>query len=157
MSGNINFELRKAQPGDKEYVLECTRRMLEELTGSVSLPDLEGAGAAFDRLVSNEDLGCIFIAVATGGDIGGIINISKQYSITRGGQYAVVQELWLHETLRSLSGGMRVLRDVEKYCAENGIKRIEVELPTGPGASNAAEFYRRNGYLDGGIVKYKTL
>jgi GNAT superfamily N-acetyltransferase len=158
MSGYINFELRKARPEDKEYVLECVQKMHKELSGSDSLPDLEGAGEAFDKLISNEGLGCVYIAVATGGDIAGIINISRQYSITHGGQYAIIQELWLHETLRSISGGMIVLRAVEDYCIKNGIKYIEAAIPALPGASQyAADFYKRNGYFDGGKVKYKRL
>jgi branched-chain amino acid aminotransferase len=154
----MDWIVRPARHTDEHKVIEAIRSLCTELRGKdVKLPEI--AADVFQRIISNTIPGAVFIAETTDGNLIGCATVFIQEVIFRGGSYALIQELWVHPSHRSLSVGAALVRSVEEFCREQSLKRLEVCLPheSFVNFNKTQKFYGRIGFADNGPYMAKMV
>src|SRR5215467_4258401 len=100
---------------------------------------------AFTALLSNEQLGSIWIIQSDGRDVGYVV-LTFSHSMTVGGLVAVVDDFYIQRAFRGAGLGKAAMGEVRNYCATHGIRAIHVE--TGRDNSVALTVYRWAGFLE---------
>lgn len=121
--------VRSANINDEIKVLEAIRLFVEELRAKPNINLPENAKNVFRRIVNGVIPGTVLVAETTDSEIIGCATVSIQEVIYKGGEYALLQELWVHPSYRSHSVGNSLICAVENFCRESSIRRLEVCLP----------------------------
>lgn len=155
----MDWIVRLAIHTDEHEVIEAIRSLCAELRAKPDVKVPETASDVFQRIISNMIPGAVFIAETTDGNLIGCATVSVQEVIFRGGPYALIQELWVHPSYRSLSVGAELVRSVEEFCREHSLKRLEVCLPHESFVTfnKTHKFYGRVGFVDNGPYMAKMI
>jgi len=73
----------------------------------------------------------------------GIISISEGQAIYAGGEYGIINDMYVKPEFRSLNIGQQLINKTKKIAAAKGWKRIEVTAPT-DGNKRTVQFYEKN-------------
>jgi branched-chain amino acid aminotransferase len=155
----MDWIVRPARNTDEQEVIEAIRSLCAELRGKRDVKLPATAAEVFQRIISNTIPGAVFIAETTDGILIGCATVSIQEVIFRGGPYALIQELWVHPSHRSLSVGAALVRSVEEFCRVRSLKRLEVCLPHESFVTfnKTHKFYGRVGFADNGPYMAKMV
>lgn len=136
----MDIDLRAAEGGDLDLVLG----MIQGLYASDHIPLEEPrARRALAELLADPSLGKAWLVVA-GGEVIGYAVVTLGYSLEFGGRYALLDELFIHETHRGRGAGRQVLRRLEEAGRALGLQAVRLEVErTNRGAR---ELYRRAGF-----------
>lgn len=150
MKNNEHWIIRSAHQEDCHNVLQGISYLLAELrhVDEVALP-VESA-QAYQNIIDHPDQGAIWIAETPNSlsSIAGLITVCIVNSIHVGGEYALIQELWVHPDFRSSGIGEQLIKHVEQYCEEKDIVNIEVCIPKRSfvNFNKTHLFYMNNGF-----------
>ncbi|MBD3921698.1 GNAT family N-acetyltransferase [Paenibacillus sp. PR3] len=155
----MGWIVRPAVKTDEHEVLEAIRSLCAELREKPDVKLPASASDVFQRIINNTITGAVFIAETTEGNLVGCATVSVQEVIFRGGPYALIQELWVHPSYRSLSVGAALVRSVEGYCRKHSLKRLEVCLPDESFVTfdKTLKFYGRVGFAENGPYMAKVV
>ncbi|MED4015202.1 GNAT family N-acetyltransferase [Sutcliffiella cohnii] len=155
----MDWKVRTANMNDEAQVLEAIRLFVEELSGKPDNKLPENAKNVFRRIVNSVIPGTVLVAETEDNEIIGCATVSIQEVIYKGGAYALLQELWVHPSYRSLSVGNSLISAVENYCRDSAIKRLEVCLPDKSFHTfdKTYNFYQRNRFFDNGPYMAKKV
>ncbi len=132
---------RIADASDSAVISMLLAALFEEVEGS---PEAEEIYAIFAEM-EEDDSHSTLLALDKDDDIVGIVTIVECLSISAGGKYGVINELYVVPEYRSEGVG-KMLVDEVKALAENlGWKRIELTTP-GDEFSKTIRFYEREGF-----------
>lgn len=146
--------LRTARPGDAKLIAQAVQSLLTELGGPGPQFTLAGAERAAESLISNPALGfALIIEDSQAVEVVGIATVSAVHAVRAGGDYGVLQELWVAPSYRSADHGARLLHAVEKEASRRGWPMVEVSLPLSGYAElpKLTKFYERAGYGQAGM------
>lgn len=79
----------------------------------------------------------------------GFISLCPSYSLYAGGEFGIIQELFVRSAYRSNKLGSKLLMKAKEYGKQAGWKRIEVATPPLPQFDQSFMFYENNGFSDG--------
>jgi GNAT superfamily N-acetyltransferase len=139
------WSVRLATPADVEPVVDAVAQLLLELGGTP--PDRDAMHTATRALLDDRDAGVVLVAEGHTGLVG-LLAASLQTAIHIPGRYALIQDLWVHPSLRSNHVGAALIAALVELARQTGIARLEVGLPRdGFAAIDATTaFYARNGF-----------
>ena len=110
------------------------------------------------ELVDDHSLGAAFVA-RVDHEVIGMLAASWQFAIHVPGEYATIQDLWVHPAWRSRSIGGDLIDALVDVCRGRGVARVEVGLPReGFRALRATEgFYLANDFAPLGPRMRRTI
>lgn len=153
----MNFDIRWANVSDKEFLRCGVTDLLSELRGCPVDLEQEALNETITQMLSNNENYGIFIAKKDEKQIG-----FMAFAVVEAlhcGKYAMLEDLWVLKNYRNAGVGKLLMKALEQYCTDHGIKRIDVGLP---GASfrdfdKTNGFYSGCGFIDVGLRKKKVI
>ena len=137
----MNLEIRRAETSD----IPGLALLLEQLFAIEADFDfdekLQEKGLAM--MLGSTGNRCV-MAARIGGQIAGMCTAQLVVSTAEGGLSALVEDLVVDECYRGQGVGSRLLEAVEKWCVENGAKRIQ--LLADATNEKGLEFYRKKNW-----------
>jgi hypothetical protein len=133
--------IRKADPSDYEFVLDCIRSFHKECVDEFGIPCNETA--ALDCM--KDYVATSFIAVEDEKRIGVIAGRDAQYPANYGKIY---QEAFWYVVPGRRHMGPMLLKVLEDYCKENNYIAIVMAHMANYKAESFAEFYKNNHYVE---------
>lgn len=112
----LEKSLRESEPVPGDF--------LQQLGGAIGRGDLE------------------VFAVHINGEIAGAALLACRLSISAGGTFASIEELYVNSNFRCRGVGRALLEAVAERCRERSISYVEVQVED----DGAAEFYKKLGY-----------
>jgi branched-chain amino acid aminotransferase len=140
-----SWHVRAATRDDVPAVAAAVRELLLELGSTPpSIPAMETTARA---LLDDRGAGALLVAEARGAIVG-VLGASVQIAIHVPGRYALIQDLWVHPSWRSMAIGGALIAALCELAREQRLARIEVGLPREHSAQILATeaFYVRNGF-----------
>jgi len=135
----ITFRL--ASPADTPVNARCLAELFREVEHDLDADDIE---AVFGDIESH-DRHSTLLALDSDGDIAGIITVAECISISAGGVYGVINELYVMPAWRSEGVGRLLVSQVVALAEERQWRRIEVTTP-GDDFSRTLHFYEKEGF-----------
>ncbi|MDZ4679315.1 MAG: GNAT family N-acetyltransferase [Saprospiraceae bacterium] len=132
---------RIADASDSAVISMLLAALFEEVEGS---PDAEEIHEIFAEM-EEDDSHSTLLALDGDGDIVGIVTIVECLSISAGGKYGVINELYVVPEYRSEGVGKMLVDEVKKLAEHLDWKRIELTTP-GDEFSKTIRFYEREGF-----------
>jgi len=153
-----NITVRRAREEDSEFVESCVKNLIMELTNKDESVHIRGIEKSYLDIINKSCGGIIFIAESEEKRVG-VISGSIQSALRCGGEYLIIQELWVEREYRSLKIGNKLINKIEEYCRDRGINRIEVGLPSDKfkDCFRTQNFYSEKGFESIGLRKKKIL
>ncbi|MEA2208030.1 MAG: branched-chain amino acid aminotransferase [Solirubrobacteraceae bacterium] len=135
----------RATPADTAGVVVAAQELLLEL--GATPPAASTLERVVRELIGDRDAGAVVVARAADGEVRGMLAASWQVAI-HSGEFATIQDLWVHPSWRSRSLGCELVAALVEICRARAIGRIEVGLPRdGFRTLSATEaFYLDNGF-----------
>jgi GNAT superfamily N-acetyltransferase len=142
-----SWQVRAASHDDVAAVVTAVRELLTEL-GATPPPTTE-MEQTVRALLDDPRAGALFVAVAGGENVVGVLTASWQTAIHVPGRYALIQDVWVHPSWRGLTVGGELLAAIFALAREQGVARVEVGLPreSFAGLRATESFYLRNGFM----------
>jgi GNAT superfamily N-acetyltransferase len=137
-----------ARPDDAAQVAAAVTALLRELRGDPGHA-VRGIERAAADLISDSRAGGVLVArEASDRRVVGVLAYSLQPALRLAGTYCAIQELWVEPAFRSGGVGARLIDDLARRCADRGIERVEVCLPSPafPDYPRTLGFYQRRGF-----------
>lgn len=135
----ITFRL--AEESDTEAVAALLAALFEEVEGA---PDADDIADMFAD-IEDDDSHSTLLALDDDDDIVGIITIVECMSISAGGKYGVINELYVVPEYRSEGVGKLLVAEVKTLAENREWKRLEVTTP-GDEFSKTLHFYEKEGF-----------
>ena len=132
---------RIADESDTISVAYLLAALFEEVEGS---PDAEAIAEMFAD-IDAEDTHSTLLALNEEEDIVGILTIVECLSISAGGKYGVLNELYVIPEYRSEGVGKMLVNEAKDLAFSRNWKRLEVTTP-GDEFSKTLRFYEREGF-----------
>jgi GNAT superfamily N-acetyltransferase len=135
----------RAVHADISGVVVAAQELLLEL--GATPPPAHALEQTVRELLDNDSAGAVLVA-RTDRDVIGLLGASWQVAIHVPGQYATIQDLWVHPAWRSRSVGRELIAALVDVCRAREVVQIDVGLPRDTfralGATEA--FYLENGF-----------
>lgn len=153
----MNFDIRWANASDEAFLQRGVTALLSELRGCPVDSEQEALNETVTQMLFDIENFGIFIAEKDEKQIGFMTFAVVKALHCR--EYAMIEELWVLKNYRNAGVGKLLMKALEQYCTEHGIKRIDVGLP---GASfrdfdKTNGFYSGCGFVDVGLRKKKVM
>jgi len=105
--------------------------------------DRNAIRSGLKQLLKNRSIGQAFLVISNSKPVGYTILIDS-FDLEFGGRVAFVTDLYLEPDFRRRGIGTEVLKQLEHFCRERGMKTIELQAERRNRA--ALSFYRRQGF-----------
>lgn len=141
------IKIEKAGIDQSSLVFDLVEKLLMELREEgeeAGIPDRERARRHW---LENSDKFTSFIARDENHKPIGIITLTECFAIYAGGNFGIINELYIIPEYRSQKVGQKLLETVKDYARKKGWKRIDVTAPPGDGWARTIRFYEREGFV----------
>jgi GNAT superfamily N-acetyltransferase len=144
-SGPASWHVRVARGDDLGEIVAGVEELLLELGGTPA--PSEAIEEAARSLLEDRAAGVLLVAQAREAIVG-LLGASCQSAMHVPGRYALIQELWVHQSWRGKAIGADLLVALFELARDRGVARIEVGLPREAFAGIRAteSFYLANGF-----------
>ncbi len=132
---------RIADESDTDSVAHLLAALFEEVEGS---PDAEEIAGIFAEMEA-DDSHSTLLALDEDEDIVGILTMVECLSISAGGKYGVINELYVVPEYRSEGVGKMLIDEAKDLIESRDWKRLELTTP-GDEFSKTLRFYEREGF-----------
>jgi GNAT superfamily N-acetyltransferase len=122
----VSWNVGRAGKADVPGVVVAAQELLLEL--GATPPPADALEETVRELLDDDSAGAVLVA-RTDRDVIGLLGASWQVAIHVPGQYATIQDLWVHPAWRSRSVGRGLVAALVEVCRARGIARIDVGLP----------------------------
>lgn len=141
---------------DREQSLEYISSLLAELREESDTP----APADRDRILHDwerADKRHRVFAAYRDTALVGVITLSECFAVFAGGNYGIINELYVVPEHRSHGVGQALINHVESIAKQSGWRRIDVTAPLGKKWQRTVDFYLREGFVHTGRKLKKLL
>lgn len=135
------IHFRIADESDTASVAILLAALFEEVEHTPDAEEIAGIFAEIDEDDSHSTL----LALNEDDDVVGILTIVECLSISAGGKYGVLNELYVVREYRSEGVGKMLVDEAKSLADARGWKRLEVTTP-GDEFSKTLHFYEREGF-----------
>ncbi|WP_444917199.1 GNAT family N-acetyltransferase [Microbulbifer sp. JMSA003] len=125
-------------------------KLLQALVGHKRNIDPEVMAVTATKLLSQDNGFHAFLYYADGAPVG-VITLSRSAAIYAGGNYGVIEELYVEPEFRSQFIGKALLDEVIRFAKEEGWPRLEVSTPERENWQRTIDFYLREGFLENSV------
>lgn len=132
---------RIADESDTDAVANLLAALFEEVEHTPDADEIAGIFAEIDA----DDHHSTLLALDKDDDVVGIMTVVECLSISAGGKYGVINELYVTPEYRSEGVGKMLLDEVKELAENRGWKRLELTTP-GDEFSKTLHFYEREGF-----------
>lgn len=151
-----NLRVEKLSLSEKEIVLDLVHKLLRELEGEND----EFAGADKDKMLrelqQNEARFNAFAALNEHDETVGMLTLVETFAIYAGGNYGVIDEMYVAPEYRSQGVGKMLLAAAKAYGRQKNWLRIDVTAPPEEEWRRTVKFYEREGFVfTGPKLRYK--
>ncbi len=101
--------------------------------------------AVLRQLLENENFGKIWLILCAG-ETAGYVALTFGFSLERGGQTALIDELYLREQFRRSGIGKLTLEFIGGFCAALNVRAVQLEVE--PENAAALGLYQTRGFVD---------
>jgi GNAT superfamily N-acetyltransferase len=101
----------------------------------------------FRELDKNQNRFTAFLAKNDNGDNIGIVTLVESFAIYAGGNYGVIDEMYVVPEHRSQGVGKLLIKAAKEYGRQKGWFRIDVTAPTEERWQRTVKFYEREGFV----------
>ena len=149
------IKIEIADLSQSETVFDLVEKLLYELREeSEDLSTIDREHVRADWL-KNSDRFTVFIARAEDKTPVGVLTLDECFAIYAGGNYGIINELYISPEYRSRKIGRRLLDAVKEHARTRGWKRVDVTAPAGDQWARTVCFYEREGFIfTGPKLKY---
>jgi GNAT superfamily N-acetyltransferase len=133
--------IRRATEADALSVLQMTKRLFDDLHHQLTLSDEEYF--SFCKSILKRGDYIVFISETPEGNATGVLTMTESRSMYAGGNFGIIQELYVIPEMRSRSVGKELLKRAKGYGKDTGWKRIEVTPPEKSKWPRTYSFYSR--------------
>ena len=138
----MNPRLREATPDDCALLVD----LMSEFYAESGYPlDRRRAEVAFSELLTDRELGQVWLMLAEPGPVGYVV-LTLGYSLEYGGRDAFVDDLFIQSDFRGRGLGKLAMEEVRAACAERGVRALHLEVARDNAAAHS--LYRRAGFVD---------
>jgi GNAT superfamily N-acetyltransferase len=139
--------IQKASPDEIETVLTFVEKLLRELEDEGN--EFEGIDQekVFREMAENQARFHPFLAKNERGEVVGVMTVVETFAIYAGGNYGVIDELYVSPEYRSEGVGEQFIKVVKAFGRERGWMRIEVTAPPEEKWRRTVHFYERQGFV----------
>lgn len=124
-----------------EEVAQLLARLFEEVEHTLSFEEIAGIFAELDA----DDHHSTLLAFNDAGEVVGLITLVESLSLSAGGRYGVINELYVVPEYRSEGVGKMLIDLAKSIGDERGWARLEVTTP-GDEFVKTRRFYEREGF-----------
>ncbi len=143
----LNLRVIKLGLEERDAILMLVQKLLRELEGESD----EFAGIAPAKLLreleQNEARFNAFAAVNARGEYVGILTLVETFAIYAGGNYGVIDEMYVAPEYRGLGVGKKLLAAAKDYGRAKQWLRIDVTAPPEEEWRRTVKFYEREGFV----------
>jgi len=100
-----------------------------------------------DDWKASESRFTVFIAFSETVEALGIITIAENFAIYAGGNYGIVNELYVEPSARNKQVGKMLIETAKAYAQAKGWRRLDVVAPLGDKWQRTVSFYLREGFV----------
>ena len=122
----IAWTVGRASHGDVSGIVVAVQELLLELGGTP--PPTPALTATARELVDDHSVGAVLVA-RVDSEVIGVLAASWQVAIHAAGEYATIQDLWVHPAWRKRSVGGELVEALVGVCHDREVTRVEVGLP----------------------------
>lgn len=140
----------KAGAKQSSEVAGLVTKLLQALVGHKRNIDPEVMAVTAKKLLSQDNGFHAFLYYADGAPVG-VITLSRSAAIYAGGNYGVIEELYVEPELRSQFIGKALLDEAISFAKEEGWPRLEVSTPERENWQRTIDFYLREGFLENSV------
>lgn len=151
-----NLRIEKLSLAEKEIVLDLVHKLLRELQGESD----EFAGVDKEKMLrelrKNEARFNAFAAINARNEYVGILTLVETFAIYAGGNYGVIDEMYVAPEYRSQGVGKMLLDAAKEYARRKNWLRLDVTAPPEEEWRRTVKFYEREGFVfTGPKLRYK--
>lgn len=132
---------RIATSDDTDAVAQLVAALFEEVEHT---PDAEEIAGMFEE-IDSDDSHSTLLALDDDGDIVGVLTLVECLSISAGGKYGVLNELYVVPEYRSEGVGRLLVEQAKELAEVREWKRLEVTTP-GDEFGKTLHFYEKEGF-----------
>jgi len=137
----------KTSPHEIETVLTFVEKLLLELSDEGD----EFSGLVREKtlrdIAANADRFHPFLAKNERGEVVGVMTVVESFAIYAGGNYGVIDELYVAPAYRSQGVGEQFIEAVKAYGRDRGWMRVDVTAPPEAKWRRTVAFYERQGFV----------
>ena len=142
--------IEEVGPDFSPRVFNLVFKLLNELSeGSGDTPKLDPTKILADWQ-SSESRFTVFIAFSESMEALGIVTIAENFAIYAGGNYGIINELYVEPSVRSKQIGKMLIETAKAYAQAKGWRRLDVVAPLGDKWQRTVNFYVREGFVQTG-------
>lgn len=144
---NIMIKISRIGPEKKELIFHHVSLLLKELEGEE--PEFEGI--ELEKVYRDmEDMGekfNAFIVSAGSEEVVGIMTVMETFAIYAGGNYAVIDEMYVAPNYRCQGIGRKLIDALKEFARERKWQRIDVTAPPEEKWKRTVDFYQKEGFV----------
>lgn len=139
--------IHPATPSETEIVLTFVEKLLVELS------DEGDEFSGLDREKTLQDIAATadrfhpFLAKNEQGEVIGVMTVVESFAIYAGGNYGVIDELYVAPAYRAHGVGAQFIEAVKALGREKGWARVDVTAPPEEKWRRTVAFYERQGFV----------
>jgi len=131
----------------KELIFKYVTLLLAELEGEE--PEFEGIDSkrVFQDMKAVGERFNTFVATAESGEVAGIMTVMESFAIYAGGNYGVIDEMYVAPGYRSQGIGKKLIETLKDFARQRKWQRIDVTTPPEQKWRRTVAFYEREGFV----------
>jgi GNAT superfamily N-acetyltransferase len=141
------FTIAPATARDRDLVLGLVERLLRELEDSPGEFDGVDRAGVLRGMVRAGDRFASFLARTPEGEAAGVVTVVESFAIYAGGDYGVIDELYVVPEFRSRGVGRLLIEAVKMRGRERGWLRVDVTAPPEKRWARTVKFYESQGFV----------
>lgn len=140
----MNFAFEKATEKETKTVIELLTKLYMELGEErESIQFLSGELIRAVLKTGNTEI----YLVKCNSDIAGIFTITETQAIYAGGNYGVIDEMYIEPSYREKNAGKETIDFIRGIAESKNWKRLDVTTPTEERWKRTVAFYQKNGFI----------
>ena len=143
------MKIRLAEVDDAPIVARLILELAAEVAPGASTATAERVTAVARALLGGSSVWAV-LAESGAGDAVGVLTLNECASISAGGRFGEITEMYVQPAFRSQGIGANLIRTALELGRSREWTRLEVGAPPVPPWARSSAFYRRNGFEDSG-------
>jgi GNAT superfamily N-acetyltransferase len=143
------MKIRLAEVNDALIVARLILELVAEVAPDAPTAATERVTAVARALLGGSSVWAVLAESGAGGAVG-VLTLNECASISAGGRFGEITEMYVQPAFRSQGIGANLIRAALEFGRSREWTRLEVGAPPVPPWARSSAFYRRNGFEESG-------